>query len=244
MISLDQIKKIQTKQQTNLLNVTREYLQHIFLKNLYQLDNSEQLLFKGGTALRIVYQSPRFSEDLDFTGKKINKREIENILITTLKQMEKRGVQVKLGEAKTTSGGYLSICKAQLFNQDVRIKIDISLRGNDKEGESELIAHDYFSAYNLIHLSEEELVAEKVRALLSRQNDRDFYDLYFIFQKRLEIKLETIGIERKELRNQLISAIDQKETLQRSLKVLLPKSHHNILPNFKDKLKKKVKRYI
>ncbi len=38
------------------------------LKNL-----SESLLFKGGTVLKLIWRSPRFSEDLDFTGSKISR---------------------------------------------------------------------------------------------------------------------------------------------------------------------------
>lgn len=38
----------------------------------YQEKEAEAILFKGGTALRLIYQSPRFSEDLDFSGFKIS----------------------------------------------------------------------------------------------------------------------------------------------------------------------------
>ena len=49
----------------------------IFLSYLYQEPGSEKLLFKGGTALRIVFKSPRFSEDLDFSGFNFKHAEIE-----------------------------------------------------------------------------------------------------------------------------------------------------------------------
>ena len=48
-------------------NIVREYFQNVFLAKLYTLSEAEKMLFKGGTALRILYGSPRFSEDLDFS---------------------------------------------------------------------------------------------------------------------------------------------------------------------------------
>ena len=44
----------------------KEILQEIALYALSTTDFFSQALFQGGTALRILYQLPRFSEDLDF----------------------------------------------------------------------------------------------------------------------------------------------------------------------------------
>ena len=50
-------------------NVAREYVQHVLLASLFGgIKDEVKLAFKGGTALRLLRQSPRFSEDLDFTG--------------------------------------------------------------------------------------------------------------------------------------------------------------------------------
>ena len=71
MLSRENLKEFTDKYQTIEKNVAREYVQHLFLSLLYKIPSSEKLLFKGGTAMRIIYQSPRFSEDLDFTGQNI-----------------------------------------------------------------------------------------------------------------------------------------------------------------------------
>lgn len=68
MLSKENLEKFTKQKQTSVQNVVREYCQHLFLSFLYQNPGSEKLLFKGGTALRIVLKSPRFSEDLNFTG--------------------------------------------------------------------------------------------------------------------------------------------------------------------------------
>lgn len=46
--------------------VVREFREVLFLKDLMESPHGKNLVFKGGTALRPAYGSPRFSEDLDF----------------------------------------------------------------------------------------------------------------------------------------------------------------------------------
>ena len=67
MITQDAIKKLAIQYRTSEFpNIVREYFQHLFLSQLYRMEKADSLLFKGGTALKIIYGSPRFSEDLDF----------------------------------------------------------------------------------------------------------------------------------------------------------------------------------
>ena len=73
-----------TKTETSLSNVLREYVQHLFLTSFYKKSLSENFLFKGGTALKLVFGSPRFSEDIDFSGIKNSghyEKILENVLL-------------------------------------------------------------------------------------------------------------------------------------------------------------------
>jgi predicted nucleotidyltransferase component of viral defense system len=63
MIANDALKTLATKLQTTELNVRREYFQHLFLSYFYQQPLADWIYFKGDTALRMLYNSPRFSED-------------------------------------------------------------------------------------------------------------------------------------------------------------------------------------
>ena len=81
MISIETLEKLSRQYQMGIFpNIVREYFQHIFLSELYKLPNAQKLLFKGGTALRIVYGSPRFSEDLDFSLFGISNRETKSFV--------------------------------------------------------------------------------------------------------------------------------------------------------------------
>ena len=67
MISLTQLKPFARQYKTNDATVLREYLQLLFLSRLYEYSKNQQIVFKGGTAIHLIYKAPRFSEDLDFT---------------------------------------------------------------------------------------------------------------------------------------------------------------------------------
>lgn len=87
MIDLETIKILSQKYQIRIDNIIREYFQHLFLSFLYSQKESEDIYFKGGTALKIIYHSPRFSEDLDFSASKnISLSQIDDLFLETLKK--------------------------------------------------------------------------------------------------------------------------------------------------------------
>src|SRR3990167_7676647 len=101
MIGSEVFERIARQEQTSVFpNIVREYAQHLFLAELYQLPGSEKLLFKGGTALRIVYGSPRFSEDLDFSLFGVSSNEIgpfiENLFLGVLAKLESNGIHIEI----------------------------------------------------------------------------------------------------------------------------------------------------
>ena len=49
------------------LNFAREFLQELILQIIDRKGYFKNLAFVGGTALRTIYDLPRFSEDLDFS---------------------------------------------------------------------------------------------------------------------------------------------------------------------------------
>jgi len=185
MIDQDQIKKLAVSYQTLELNVRREYYQHLFLSYFYQQSNGGKVYFKGGTALRIIYGSPRFSEDLDFSTDLRDIKILEQAILSTLQEIEREGIDVSLEEAKETSGGYLAVIGFEMGEGVVLIQLEISLREGGKKGEVVTIANDFISPYTIVSLGREQLVGEKIRALLTRQKPRDFYDLYYILRSGL-----------------------------------------------------------
>ena len=116
MIEKESIERIAAKYQTTSFNILREYSQNLFLSQLYLQKGSERMLFKGGTALRLIYNSPRFSEDLDFTAVNISKSEIENLFQDVLIGIERLGIPVGINEFSATSGGYIGFVSLEVLD--------------------------------------------------------------------------------------------------------------------------------
>lgn len=240
MISTAKIKQLSVKYQTAELNVLREYFQHLFLSYFYQQSKASGIFFKGGTAFRIIYKSPRFSEDLDFSTHKINLKDLEYILLQTLDQIEFENIKVVLKEAKATSGGYLANILFEADNfQQVTIRVEISFRQSKLKEEVTSISSDYIPSYMISGLEKEMLVDEKIQALLFRKKPRDFYDLYFILRSNL-----LLPTRRKVLSEILQLLKKTKINFDKELKIFLPKSQWLIIKDFKNNLEREINRFI
>lgn len=244
MIEKRQVQKSAQIWQTTADNVVREYFQHLFLARLYEEKGSDSLFFKGGTALRIIWHSPRFSEDLDFTGVNITVRGIEALMEGALAKIELEGIQTEIVESKGTSGGYLAIFRFEAAEYKSSIQVEISLRNGKKGlGTAALIQSDLVVPYTLIHLKEEILVAEKIQACLTRAKARDFYDLYFILRSRLAFA-EAFRQD-KQLKKKIMSVIKSKKlNFRRELKTFLPVNQHMIIKGFPKTLVAEIERNL
>lgn len=234
MISDQTIKNLTNKYQTTLFNVQREYYQNVFLARFYEQTHAAKIFFKGGTALRLIFKSPRFSEDLDFSTN-ATVTQIETAIVETGVNLERENNRFKIKEAKITSGGYLSILE---FNQ-IRIKLEFSLRKTGITGELITIINDFIPPYPLMTLSTKILVAEKIQALLTRQKPRDFYDLYFILRSNL------LSAKDKKVLTKVVPLLKNSTiNFSKELKIFLPKSHWLIIKNFKENLQREIEKQI
>lgn len=244
MIDAKQVRELADRYQTTADNVVREYFQHLFLSYLYRQKDADRLLFKGGTALRIVWRSPRFSENLDFSGAGADIRAIESLLEKTLVGVEAEGVRVKIDEAKKTSGRYFSILQFEGEGNRGEIQLEVSLRTAGKaKGKTVLVSSEFLPPFTLIHLEDKILVREKVDALLTRAKPRDFYDLYFILRSRLAFN--EVFQKDKTLKARLLEAMGKTKLDAKSeLKRFLPVSQHGLLRNFKSTLNAEIERNL
>jgi len=242
MIRQEDIKKLSTKYQISPLAIAREYCQHNILAGIYSNELSRKLLFKGGTALRIVYQSPRFSEDLDFTGvQNITYYEIEKLLTETLVNLDAWGLNLDINEAKKTTGGYLGKINFRLYSYKFLIHLEISFRQSHKKTERKIssIKNDYIHTYSIIHLPLIEIINGKIAALMSRSKPRDWYDLYFFLHSQM------LNNKQKHQLPKILQKLKRTEiNFKKELKEFLPRSHHLILKDFKSILIREIDKNI
>lgn len=181
MITKDQLLVLAKKYKTNEAVVLREYLQVWFLSRLYSFSGGEKIFFKGGTALHLIFRNPRFSEDLDFSvllGLSGFERFIKMIFETLSSEEE-----VEFRERKTLTGKrFLITARPAMVSYPVFINLDFSFREKVLSGEKSIIKTEFpvlFTAY-VYHLSAQEILAEKMRAIMTRRKGRDLYDLWFL----------------------------------------------------------------
>ncbi len=223
MLSLDSLKRQAVQWQTSVLNVAREYVQHLFLSHLYGFPESDTLAFKGGTALRILYGSPRFSEDLDFTGH-LKPFHLEKLLANTARRMTSDGLSFQTLESKATSGGYLALYQCPVYEETVRLELNVSLRSR-APAEAILVTTPLIPSYQCMRLPPKEMASEKLQALLFRKKPRDFFDLYFMLRQRF---VTQAIVPLKKILLAEVAALDAR-VIQRELKIFLPVSHHKTI---------------
>ncbi|KKU94327.1 MAG: hypothetical protein UY26_C0002G0109 [Candidatus Jorgensenbacteria bacterium GW2011_GWA1_48_13] len=250
MISVESLEKLSRRYQAGIFpNIIREYFQHVFLGELYKMEGAEKMLFKGGTALRIVYGSPRFSEDLDFSLFGVAQNElksfIEGVFARVLAEIEHVGIKVELGEKiGPTRGGYFGVATFRMLEYPpVAVEINVSARnGRDMRGEIDSVAGDFVPTYTVVHLPQNELVEEKIfSALRERKKPRDFYDLYFIMRKAMlspDQKKRLAGIKEE------ITAAAGRVDFRGELGALLPVDQQPVIRDFPAMLERELNRQL
>lgn len=177
----------------NLGQAETDYFQNILLFVIYQNFGSE-IVFKGGTALSKCYGLNRFSEDLDFTCKKdfdfktieegIKRFKIDFKIEEEIFERSKSYIIRVNGPLYI--GNKNSACKLILdfsFREDVIIKPVIKSIGRFLEE---------IPSFDVYVMAEEEISAEKIRAVLTRNKARDVYDLYFLVGRGLKLNKELV----------------------------------------------------
>ncbi|MDO8515351.1 MAG: nucleotidyl transferase AbiEii/AbiGii toxin family protein [bacterium] len=232
--------------------ILREYLQLVFLRNFYaQKFGSSLIYFKGGTAIRFLFNSFRFSEDLDFTCSG-SFDAVEKILISAIPAIEKETrLKVVLKDRKAFESvglGFRLVFTGELMRQPVGIRLDFSFREEPLDVESSIIdPHDYpIANFPVVtHYSAQEIVAEKIRACFARDKKRDFFDLWFLLKRGVPIDWEMIKkkmeyypeiLYSKDLLIRKIDALDPK-ILAGDLNSFLPQNYRQIYPKIIEELK-------
>ena len=143
----------------------------------------DHLAFKGGTAIKKVYDPrARFSEDMDFTVINLREDEAQN----KMESLNNADVNsLNFGEiyedGYTRRGRGYRLPYIGPLNYRNSIRIDLSFRDDlIYEPEEKQIISSYSEdlSSSIIVLDFEEVMAEKLRAAMTREDPRDYYDLW------------------------------------------------------------------
>jgi len=166
----------------------KNYIQLLILKSIYSFV-SRELVLKGGTALSLFHGLNRFSEDLDFTLKE--SFNVKNLVNEISKDLEAFGVRnnVRILEDNPISFSFRIGAEGPLFTKEIErcfVRVEISKREEvvkDVEVKEVKPIYADISPFLVTVMNAEEILAEKIRALLHRAKARDLYDLWFLLQK-------------------------------------------------------------
>jgi predicted nucleotidyltransferase component of viral defense system len=181
--------------------VVREYWELIVLKGLYESPFGRYLIFKGGTALRLTYGSPRFSEDLDFSlSKDTLKRKFSSLvkkILSPFSELSITDLEEKyytyLAEIKVTQN-YLPF--------PFRIKIEISKREiKDYQWELKLLSSPALVIQVIGQVATlEQIYKDKLACLKGRAKPKDLFDLWYVSQKlNVPYTPQKISLNKKEV---------------------------------------------
>ncbi len=185
MLTRTQIQRLAQRCHIGMQAQERDYLQHLLLALLYA--HSQTLIFKGGTALRIVYHGNRYSEDLDFNGPDAVAPS-RTLWCEIIAALEDFGIQAEMRNEWETDAGYSFDVSYQGPLYDGRahskgkVRVDINRRRETVEAQRELIRSEYDDVRPFVAtvLAPAHLLAEKLRALLIRGKPRDLYDVWLL----------------------------------------------------------------
>jgi predicted nucleotidyltransferase component of viral defense system len=196
-------------------NALKEIIQEIALLGLHRANFFEKAAFYGGTALRVLYSLPRYSEDLDFTLFKVDSEfSLKPYFSAVEKELEAYGFQVKIEamDKKVKSEVESAFIKANTkihllkieplkqfeskthANAKLRIKFEVDTDpATDFEFETRYLLAP--TSFPVISLKKPDLFAGKLHALLFRKwknriKGRDFYDYVWYLKNSVPARLE------------------------------------------------------
>lgn len=234
----------------DLFTIYREYLQLLFLKHFYAKHNSENIYFKGGTAIKFIFGSFRFSEDLDFTSL-LNPSKLAILIEESLKDLNKEVGNVNFKKLDSFTNSFSGKISQNLpdFNFPLTIRLDFSLREKPFFADTSLIETTFpIGPYpQITHLRIEEMLAEKIRALIIRGQGRDIFDIWFLLTKKAALDWNLVN-KKMLLYNkntnmaELLTIIKNMpiKDIKSDLTKFLPLSHRNLCNNIKELTIKKL----
>lgn len=197
----------------DIVEALREILQEIVLYTLAQEGFFKHAVFYGGTALRILYKLPRFSEDLDFSLIKpddsFSLAIYEDAIVKTLKEYGfESEVQTKVKDHTAIQSAFVKgntlthliainapdhFTKSFHSRKQLKIKFEVDTQPPiNFEDENKLLLKPI--AFNVRTMTTSSLFAGKMHAVLcrgwsSRPKGRDWYDLVWYVQQGFEVDL-------------------------------------------------------
>lgn len=239
---LEMLKKYPINTSTEAENALKEIVQEIALLGLHRSNFFEKAAFYGGTALRILYSLPRYSEDLDFTLFRPNPdfqltpyfSAIEKELAaygfhTEIERVEKKtptGIESAFIKANTKTH-FLKIEPLKNLNSkthsnsklQIKFEVDIDpITGFEYEARYLLAP----TSFPVISLKKPDLFGGKHHALLFRKwknrvKGRDYYDYVWYLKNNIPVRINYLRMKAAQTGHCNLNDLQTIEQLKQKL---------------------------
>ena len=241
--------------------ILREYLQILILKEMYKLPEGKKLYFTGGTYLRLIHQTKRFSEDLDFNAARMKKKDFEGVLKKIQNNLEKEGFKIDL-----RFGHWENLLAADLVFPDIEKYYGVVSPHARKEGivikvetyqpqwaikTETLIAAGFGNMFPVICTEKGALFADKIDALIKKNRARHLFDIMFMLSKNYPVNtrvLKILGIKDSPLdailkRVKMFSSAELKKQAEQLRPFLFEESEADLIVHAQKIVPQLIERY-
>lgn len=206
-----------------------EILQHFLLQSLYRHNAFKYLTFTGGTALRLLYHTGRYSEDLDFSMTEKSSVKLTSLFTNIQKDFSSQGLCLELfqKEKKVIFKADFRFSKilqdldlSPLKDQKLTIKVEVD-KLPPKGGGKEIMLVTSPVSYTVSVFNLSSLFATKLCAILCRKytKGRDYFDLMWLLGKNVipDFTLLNNAIKQIKADHEKITKNNIKEKLSKHL---------------------------
>jgi predicted nucleotidyltransferase component of viral defense system len=262
-----EIENIALEKSVSNATIDKDWVLGHFLNAFYSFENNKNnFVFKGGTCLRKCYfEDYRFSDDLDFTLLRADFRIDSQFIHKIIKLAEKnsdikfhlseinhqmhddiqQGYEIKIKFWGADHKPNSPILPPSRWQTSIKLDISFTEQVNNKPNYCKII-HPYADSYLISEIipayAINEIIAEKLRALIQRNRPRDIYDIWYIMNSNIEIdrsaikELLLVKAENKNIEiisaDQFVNPIKQRKIKRAWINSLGQHLPLNALPEF------------
>jgi len=239
-MEIEELRRLAAKEELSLNYIAKD---EIISKILLDLQDFENIILKGGTAINRVYlKNKRFSEDIDFDF--ISKSSVKQAIPKTKKIIDNlKGFEIAKPRIMKNTIRYDIFYKNPLSHKD-RIRLEFRIIKKAKNYAKKIVNFGFVpyesSLLNVYDI--EELIMNKIECILNRTEGKDFFDLYYL----IKLPHKTIKLL-KEKRNETMERINLEEKEIKSaaniINHYIPKTKRPKWGMFLEELKEVIKKY-
>jgi len=245
-IIIDMLDQYQCQTDDDYENALKEIIQEVALLGLWRAKFFEHAAFYGGTALRVLYQLDRFSEDLDFSLLKPNNDfQLDAYLEAVRSEINAFGFEVTINEKKKTqisaiqsaflkanTREHLVLVEAPLAIQQrahgraslkIKFKVDTDPPGQFSTETIQLLTPIpyWIKAYALSDQFSGKISAVLCRQWKNRVKGRDWYDFLWFIRRSIPVGIQHLE---QRLRVSEFYISNQPLTLDKVKDILIEKT--------------------